>query len=99
VLVNEIGCRLARTKNEPEKSTVLALSANLAPPNEIAFRDDADKLSGRIDHRKPTDVSLQHDVGSFHDGGLRFDGDNGPGHNLMSAHWCLHTLLFIWLGE
>src|ERR1700730_9740538 len=51
VLVNEIGCLSAWAKNELQEPAALALGADFAAPNEVAFRDDADEFTGRVDAR------------------------------------------------
>ena len=89
VLVNEVGRRLAGSQNEFQETAPPALGADLAAADEIAFRDDADQFSGRIDHGKPADVPLQHDAGGLGDGSVRQDGNDGPGHDLMRAHGSL----------
>ena len=61
VLVNEVGCRLTRAENEIQQSAALALGADFAAADEIAFRDDADQFSGGIDDGKPADMPLQHE--------------------------------------
>ena len=57
VLSNVIG-RVGTAHQKPEPAAALALRADLAATNEIAFRDDADELAGRIDHGKPADMVL-----------------------------------------
>jgi hypothetical protein len=64
-------------KNEFQKPVALALGTDFTAAKEIALRDDADQLAGRVDHRKPADMPLQHRVRGFDDRGLRSDGDNG----------------------
>src|SRR6267142_4029482 len=87
VFVNEIGCRLARAENEFQPSATLALRADLAAADEIPLRDDADEFAGGVGYRKPADVALQHDVCGFDDRGLGRNGDDGPRHDLVGAHW------------
>jgi hypothetical protein len=66
-----LGCRLARTENEFQKPAALALGTDFTAAKEIALRDDADQFAGRVDHRKPADVPLQHSVGGFDDRNFR----------------------------
>src|ERR1700730_17401593 len=86
MFVNEIGCLFARSENKFQKSAALALGADFAAANEIALRDDTDEFTGRIDHRKPADMLLEHVICSFDNRRLRRDGDDGAGHDLMGAH-------------
>src|SRR5436189_2167415 len=60
--------------------------------DEIAFRHNANQLPGRVHHRKCADVTLQHGFCRVHNRGLRSNGDDGPGHYLMSAHLGLRSL-------
>jgi hypothetical protein len=75
----------AWAKNELQEPAALALGADFAAPNEVAFRDDADELTGRVDDQEPTDVPLQHGGRGFDDRSLRSDSDNGSSHDLMGA--------------
>src|SRR5438105_3238470 len=59
--------------------------------DEIAFGDNANQLPGRVDHRKSADVMLQHGFCRVQNRGLRSNGDDGPGHDLMSAHLGLRS--------
>src|ERR1700681_1013980 len=60
--------------------------ADLGAADKVALRDDADQRSGFIDHRKSTDVMLQHVVCCFDDKSVGSDGYNLPRHDLMCAH-------------
>jgi hypothetical protein len=91
MLVNEIGCLLARTKNESQKPAALALGSDFAAADEITLRDYTDQFASRVNHRKPADMPLQHGVCGFDDRGLGCDGDDRPGHNLMGPHWDLRV--------
>ena len=63
MLMDIVGRGHAGAEQEFEPSAALALRADLAATDEVTFRHDADKLAGRIDHRKPADVMLQHGIG------------------------------------
>ena len=56
--MNVIGRRFTGAEQEFEPAAALALCADFAAADEIAFRDDADQLAGRIDHRKSADMPL-----------------------------------------
>ena len=86
MLVDEIGRRLARAEDEFQEPAALALRADFAAANEIAFRNDADELAVGVDDRKPADVLRQHGVGRIGDLGVRGDRYDRPGHDLVGAH-------------
>src|SRR5436309_13386489 len=86
MLMNVIGCGGAGAKQEFEPAATLALRADLAASNEIALRDDADQLAGRIDHRKSADMKLQHGFRRPQYGGVGRDRHDGTCHDLMGAH-------------
>jgi hypothetical protein len=65
---------------------MFALSSDLAAADEITFRYDANQFPAGVNHRKSADVPLQHEVRSFENSGIRKDGDDRPGHNMMRAH-------------
>jgi len=52
MLVDEIGGRLARPKDEFQPAAALALGADFTAANESALRHDADELAAGIDHGK-----------------------------------------------
>src|SRR5258708_39371162 len=86
VFVNEIACLLTGAENESQKSTASALGSDFAAANEVALGDNADQFAGRIDYGEPADVLLKHGICGFDDCGLRGNGDDGSGHDLMGAH-------------
>ena len=79
MLVNEIGCRLARAEDELQPAPALALGADFAAADEVALGDDADELAGCVDHRKAADMPLQHEIGGIDDGGVGCDRDDRTG--------------------
>jgi hypothetical protein len=85
-LMNEVGRGPAGPDQELQPSAAFSLGADLGAADKVALRDDADQRSGFIDHRKSTDVMLQHVVCCFDDKSVGSDGYNLPRHDLMCAH-------------
>ena len=84
--VDEIRSRSAGADEELQPSRPLASSADFAAAEEIAFRDDADQLARVVQYGQAADVGPKHDPGCILDRGVRRDGNDILGHDVVSAH-------------
>ena len=83
---------LARTEDEFEPLRTLALGADFAAAQKIAFRDDTDQFALGIDHRQAADPVLQHHARRLHDRLVSADGYDVLRHHIFDLHGSLPSL-------
>ena len=85
-LVDEVRGRIAGAEKELKPAATPALRADLASPQKVALRQDADQSSSRIDHWQATDMVIHHQLRGIENGCLGSDSDDVSRHDLMCAH-------------
>ncbi len=77
---------LAGAGKKIEQPEPLAFGTQFSAAKEIAFADDADKVSVGIDDGKAADVMIKHDLRRVHDRRLRVYGDSRCIHDGLDKH-------------